>query len=116
MHFSILKFVAIALLSAVFAVMGMFRNAFRTGENPSDDGPRAFIAQSVGLWIGMFLCIWSFTVDGKTLQWTLRGTAIFAAVVGLGLSAFFANTTEVPETPDKEPTGLKNNTTSLHLE
>jgi hypothetical protein len=116
MHFSVLKFVAIAFGSAFCVVLGMFRDAFRTGEDPSDDGPRALIAQSVGLWIGFFLGIWSFTVDGKTLQWTLRGVAVLAGVLGLALSVYFAGTTEVPEASDKEPTGFKNDTTSLHLE
>jgi hypothetical protein len=58
----------------------------------------------------------SFTVDSKSLQWTLRGIAVVAALAGMFLSVHFANTTEVPETPDKDPTGFKNDSTSFHLE
>jgi hypothetical protein len=116
MHIPILKFVLIALASAFFAALAMFRYAFRTGESPSDDGPRALIAEFLGLWIGCILLIWSFTVARKTLEWTLRGVAGLCAIAGYGLSAYFANTTEVPETGDKEPTGFKNKTTDLHLE
>jgi hypothetical protein len=39
-----------------------------------------------------------------------------AALVGIVLSTYFAETTEVPETPDKELTGFKSDTTDLHLE
>jgi hypothetical protein len=69
MHSSIIKFIAIALGAAFLAVLGLFRRAFRTGEDPSDDGPRALVAEFIGLWIGTFCLIWSFTVDGKNLQW-----------------------------------------------
>jgi hypothetical protein len=63
----------------------------------------------------MFL-IWSFTADGKALQWAFRGVAVTFAIAGLCLWNYFANTTEVPETPDKEPTGFKSDTTGLHLQ
>jgi len=94
----------------------MFRRAFRTGEDPSDDGPRALISEFVGLWIGGFFLAWSFTVISKNLQWTLRGIGIFAALVGLGLSVYFAGADEVSEDSAKEPTGFKNDSTDLHLE
>jgi hypothetical protein len=116
MHFSILKLVAIALISAVIAVAAIFRSAFWTGENPSDDGPRALIAEFFGFWIASNFLGWSFIADGKPLQWTLRGAAAAVALAAIGLSAYFANTNEVPETPDKEPTGFKSDTTDLHLE
>jgi hypothetical protein len=73
MHFSILKFVGIAALSALCAVMAIFRDLFRIGEDPSDDGPRALIAQFFGFWIGCNFLLWSFMANGKALQWTLRG-------------------------------------------
>ena len=116
MHLSIFKFVVIAVGSALGAVLGMFRRAFRTGEDPSEDGHRALISEFLGLWIGIFFLIWSFTVEGKTLQWTLRGFAALVAIAGLSLSVYFTNTTEVPEGSDKEPTGFKNDITSIHLE
>jgi len=116
MHFSVIKLVVITLGSAFFAALAMLRRAFMTGEDPSDDGPRALIAQYLGLWSGLFLFFWSFTVQGKTPQWSLRGLAAVMALVGLGLSIHFANTTEGPEPPDKGPTGFKNNSTDLHLE
>jgi hypothetical protein len=55
-------------------------------------------------------------VEGRSLEWALRGVAALAAVVGFSLSAYFANTKEISETPDKEPTGFKNDTTGIHLE
>jgi hypothetical protein len=116
MHLPILKFAVIALASALFAVLAMFGHAFQTGGSPSDDGPRALIAEFLGLWIGFSFLVWSFTVAGRTTQWTLRGMAVFAALAGFALSTHFSDTTEVPETPDKEPTGFKNDTTDLHLE
>jgi hypothetical protein len=116
MHFSIIKFIAIALGAAFLAVLGLFRRALRTGEDPSDDGPRALVSEFVGLWIGAFFLIWSFTVEGKNMQWSLRGVAIAAGITGLVLSVYFAGSTEVPEESDKEPTGFKNDTTGLHLE
>ena len=115
MHFSIVKLVAILVASAFGAGLGIFRDAFRAGKDPSDDGPRALIAEFFGLWFGFIFLISSFTVDGKNLQWALRAVAAIGAIAGLGISAYFANTTEVPETPDKEPTGFKSDTTSLHL-
>jgi hypothetical protein len=96
-------------------VLGVFRDAFRKGKDPSYDGPRALISEFCGLWIGCIFLIWSFTADGKSLQWTLRAVAAIGAIAGLGISAYFANTTEVPQIPDKEPSGFKSGTTSLHL-
>jgi hypothetical protein len=32
------------------------------------------------------------------------------------MSVYFASTTEVPETSDKQPAGFKSDTTDLHLE
>jgi hypothetical protein len=116
MHFPILKFALIVAASAFGAALAMFRYAFDTGEPLSDDGPRALIAEFFGLWIGLSLFIWSFTVAGKAVEWTLRSVAAFCLIAGYGLSAYFGNTTEVPETSDKEPTGFKNKTTELHLE
>ena len=116
MHLPILKSVVITLASALAAALAMFRYAFDTGESPSADGPRALVAEFVGYWIGFILLVWSFTVEGKTVQWTLRGVAASAALAGILLSTYFSDTTEVPETPDKEPTGFKNDTTDLHLE
>jgi hypothetical protein len=45
MHFSIVKLVAILVASAFGAGLGIFRDAFRAGKDPSDDGPRALIAE-----------------------------------------------------------------------
>jgi hypothetical protein len=91
MHFPVIKFVLITLASAVCSALTMFRYAFKTGESPSDDGPRALIVEFLG-WCICFAClIWSFTVDGKTLQWTLRGTAAFAALVGVTLSVYLSS-------------------------
>jgi hypothetical protein len=116
MHLPIVKIVVVAIASAFGAVLGIFRYAFINGKSPSEDGLRALIAEFLGDWIGCFFLIWSFTVAGKTLQWEIRGAAIVAVLIGLGLSAYFTNATEAPDTTDKEPTGFKNNSTSLHLE
>jgi hypothetical protein len=115
-HFSIIKFLAIALLAAFVAAAAFFRRFLLTGEDPSDDGPRAVVAEFIGLWIGGFFLAWSFTVDTKHLQWTLRGVAIAAAIAGIALSVYFAGRTEVPEDSNEEPTGFKNDNTDLHLE
>lgn len=116
MHFSMLKAIMVAAVAAFCGVLTIFSWAFKTGEAPSDDGPQALIAEFLGLWIGFFLLIWSFMVEGRSLEWALRGVAALAAVVGFSLSAYFANTKEISETPDKEPTGFKNDTTGIHLE
>jgi hypothetical protein len=116
MHLSLIKFVAIVVGSAVAAVLGMLRDTLRFDEDPSNDGPRALIAEFLGFWIGGFFLIWSFAVPGTSLQWTLRAVALVVALAGLGLASYFAGTPEVSEAPAKEPTGFKNDTTSLHLE
>ncbi|MGA7860074.1 MAG: hypothetical protein WCA11_19195, partial [Terracidiphilus sp.] len=112
---SILKVVSVAAGAAFGALLTIFGWAFKTSEAPSDDGPRALVAEFLGLWIGFFLLIWSFTVEGRNLQWTLRGVAALAIVAGFGLSACFASTDEVNETSNQEPTGFKNDSTDLHL-
>lgn len=115
MHASATKLAAIAVISAFGAALTIFRWAFQTGDSPSDDGPRALIAEFSGYWIGWFLVLLSFTSMESRMQWTLRGAAAATILTGLGLSAYFANTTEVPETPAEEPTGFKSNATDLHL-
>jgi hypothetical protein len=115
-HFSIIKFIAIAVLAAFFAASAFFRRFLWTGEDASDDGPRAVIAEFIGLWVGGFFLFWSFTVDIKHMQWSLRAVAVAAAVAGAAFSVYFAGQTEVPEDSSKEPTGFKNDTTDLHLE
>jgi hypothetical protein len=114
-HF-LLKLIGIAVFSAIAAVAYLFRDAFRKGEDPSDDGPRALIANFLGLWTAMGLFIWSFTIQNRVSEWTLRVVALAAGIAGTVASDHFASTTEVPETPDVEPTGFKNSTTRLHLE
>jgi hypothetical protein len=116
MHLSILKVVLIAVVAALVAGLAVFMYSIRFGEDPSGDGPRALISEFLGYWIGGFLLICSFMVEGMHLQWKLRGVAALAVVAGVGLSFYFANTAEVPETADKEPTGFKSDTTSIHLE
>lgn len=116
MHLPILKLVVIAGASALGAVFSAFRHFFWTGEDPADDRPRAVISEFLGTWLGLFFLIWSFTAEGRSLQWTLRGVAALAAIVGIGLSVNFGNPTEVPESPDKEPSGFKNDLTNIHLE
>jgi hypothetical protein len=91
MHLHVLKFVLITLASALCSALTMFRYAFMTGESPSDDGPRALIVEFLGWCICFSFLIWSFTVDGKTLQWTLRGVAAFAALVGVSLSVYLSS-------------------------
>ena len=116
MHPSILKLASVVVLSAFVAVAFMFRYAFRTGESPADDGPRALISEFCGLWVGSFLLLLSFAGGTQLFHWCLRAAAAVAALCGFWLSSHFADTTEVPQTPDKEPTGFKNNSTELHLE
>jgi len=79
-------------------------------------GPRAVVAEFLGSWVGTLLLIWSFTVSGRLLVWSLRGSTVAAMLLGVGLSVYFANTTEVPETTEKEPTGFKSDITSIHIE
>ena len=98
------------------AALGIARYALHTGEDPSDDGPRALIAEFFGYWAGGFFLIWSFFAPGKYLPWTLRGVAAALVLTGIAFSVHFGSITEVPETPDKEPTGFKNDSTDLHLE
>ncbi|MGP8269355.1 MAG: hypothetical protein ACLQLH_04745 [Terracidiphilus sp.] len=112
----IIKTVAIVAGAAFLTVLAMMRHAIRTGEDPSEDGPRALIAEFIGLWIGGIFLIWSFTITDKTVQWTLRGVAAVVAIVALGISIRFANMTEIPEKSDKDPTGFENDKTTLHLE
>lgn len=116
MHLTITKFVLLVFGSALFAALGIARYAFLRGEDPSDDGPRALVAEFLGYWAGTFFLLWSFFVPNKSLQWTLRGIATVLALTGIAFSVHFGSTTEVPETPDKEPTGFKNNSTDLRLE
>jgi hypothetical protein len=112
----IFKFFAIAIGAAFFAGLAMARKFLRTGEDPADDGPHAVIAEFAGYWIACMLIIWSFTHQDKSVQWTLRGIAAVFACLGLWLANRFASMTEVEDTPDKEPTGFKNDSTGLHLE
>jgi hypothetical protein len=102
--------------SSTMAALGMTRYAFLTGEDPSDDGPRALVAEFLGYWVGGFFLLWSFFVPDRRHQWILRGVAAFGAIVSIYISTHFAATDEVEETPEKEPTGSKNDTTDLHLE
>jgi hypothetical protein len=115
MHVSILKLVVFAVLTAFMAALAIFADAFRTGDSPSDDGPRALIAEFCGIWAGIFLFFLSFSAETVRLQWWLRGLAAVAALIGIGLSVYFADSTEVSETPDKEPTGFKSKLTDLNL-
>ena len=55
-------------------------------------------------------------VESKSIQWSLRAAAALFAIAGIVLSSYFEDKTEVPETPDKEPTGFKNDVTTIHLE
>lgn len=116
MHFPIFKVIAVIVGAAFAAALGMFRRAFRLGEAPSNDGPRALIAEFLGYWVGTAMLFWSFMVSSKSIKWELRTVALAAALLGIGLSVYFANTHEVPDLPDKEPTGFKNDATDLHLE
>jgi hypothetical protein len=115
MHPSILKFVLIAAGSAVAAMLGVFLNAAWQGKDPSDFGPRALISEFAGSWICLICLICSLWAHGTPLRWKLLAVATLAAWTGMGLSYYFARTPEVPETPDPEPTGLKNDFTNLHL-
>jgi hypothetical protein len=115
-HLSILKIVVFVVLSAFAAVAAMFRDAFQTGKSPSDNGPRAVISEFCGFWAGGFLLLLAFTSRTPTARWCLIAVSAVVGISGLLLASHFAETTEVPETADKEPTGFKNNTTELHLE
>jgi hypothetical protein len=101
MHFPVMRFVGIVVLSAIGAVLGLFRSAISSGEDPSDDGPRAVVAQFFGIWIGSACFIWSFFVADRHVVWALRGAGVVAAAAGIGLSLYFALTPEVPDPPDE---------------
>lgn len=116
MQFSIAKFVLVLLGSAAGTLLWTIRHFIWTGDSPDDDGPSALIAEFLGTWIGISFLIWSFTVEGRKLQWELRGLGALAAAIGIGFSVYFGNKTQVPETPDTEPTGFKSDATDLHLE
>ncbi|MEI9969246.1 MAG: hypothetical protein WDM87_11730 [Terracidiphilus sp.] len=105
----------LTLGSGAMAALGIARYAFITGEDPSDDGPRALLAEFLGYWAGGFFLFWSFFAQGKFLPWTLRGVAIALALTGLILSLRFASPNEASEARDKEPTGFKKDTTDLDL-
>ncbi len=98
------------------AGLAILRYAFRSGEDPSGDGPSVLIVEFLGFWAAAFLLGWSFTVTPGPVLWTLRIAAAVAALIGIALSVYFAATAEDPETPEKEPTGFKNDSTDLHLE
>jgi hypothetical protein len=68
MHYSFAKFVLIGIVSALVAVAAIFRDFFRKGEDPSDNGPRALISEFLGYWIGGFLLFYSFVAEGKHMQ------------------------------------------------
>jgi len=108
-----LKAIGFAALGAMSAVLAIFGYAFTTGGTPSDDGPRALIAEFLGFCVGFTLLYWSFTLQEKNFQWALRGLSVLAMLAALILSAYFANTPEVSEATDGEPTGFKNKLTNI---
>lgn len=116
MKLVLLQFLGFAGLAALAAVLTIFSWAFTTGESPSDDGPRALAAEFTGYLIGWDLVLYSFTAISKHRRWELVGLAVVAAITGLVLSAYFANTSEVPETPTENASGFKNKMSDLHID
>src|SRR5579872_3074088 len=112
----LLSFVGIALLAAALAVAAIAANAMRIDKDPAVDGPRALIAEFLGLWIAFSCLAWSFMILGPPqLRWALRAISAVSAVIAFVLAAWFAGTPEVRARPDQQPTGFATPITALQL-
>jgi hypothetical protein len=115
MHLLIAKISEVAVVSAIFSVLGIIFLAVRQGKEPSDFGPKPLISLFFGFWIWCNGIYWSHHVEGKALEWTFRGGAFLFLILGGILPSYFAKADEVSDTLDREPTGFKSNLTALHL-
>jgi hypothetical protein len=115
MYQGVLSFFGIGLLTGLFAVATIIGTAMRLDKDPAVDGPRALIAEFFGLWFAFAFLAFSFMVESATLQWTFRGIAASAALIGFLCAAFFAGTPEVRVRLDQDPTGFETPITALEL-
>ena len=116
MQSSILIFGLVAAGAGMLAVFAVYAHAFLTSRDPTDDPPRAFAAELLGLWIAGLFLISSFAVDNSIVAWILRFLAFFSVVMGLYLRTTFLHTNGVPEPPNRQPSSTENETTDLHRE
>lgn len=115
MYQGVLSFFGIGLLTGLFAVATIIGTAMRIDKDPAIDGPRALIAEFFGLWFAFAFLAFSFMVEDAKMQWTLRGIAAMAAVIGFIFAAWFAGTPEVRVRLDQDPTGFETPITALEL-
>jgi hypothetical protein len=94
MQFPIFKFALVVLGAAFCATLTMFFN-FKAGRDSWDEGRRALVAQFLGWWIGDTIFFWSFAIGSTVLRGTLWGAAALAAIVGVSLGIYLANTPKV---------------------
>jgi hypothetical protein len=100
MQGTILIIAIVAVGAGVLAVFVVLVLSFLTGKNPSDDPPRAFISELVGLWIASFFVISSFLVEDSVVVWTLRLLSLFCAVAALYVRATIIHGTALPDRPN----------------
>jgi hypothetical protein len=113
---TVLIFALVAAGAGVPAALAVLVYSFLTGRNPSDDPPRAFIAEFGGFWIASFFLVSSFMVDDWAVAWIFRILMLAFVIAGLVLRAHILKSTAVPEPPSQEPTRTENDTTDLHSE
>jgi hypothetical protein len=105
MQGTILIFAIVAVGAGVLAVFVVLVLSFLTGRSPSDDPPRAFIAEFFGLWIASFFLVSSFLVEDSIIVWTLRFLSLLTAVAALYVRATIIRGTALPERPNAEQAG-----------
>lgn len=103
MQFSILKFVALVIGSAVIAVFCSLPDALRIARHQSKNAKRALLSEFLGFWIGSFFLLLSAAVDSKFLQWTFRGVTAIAAIESIRLSYHFSNANELQPATYSKP-------------
>ena len=114
MEATLLMFGFIAVGAGMLAVFAVYAHAFLASRDLSDDGPRAFIAEFVGLWIACFFLVWSFLTESMLLEWLLQIAAAFFTFAAIVLRIGFVNPSPGPELVPRQPAGLENDTTDLH--
>jgi hypothetical protein len=102
MQGTILIFAFVAVAAGVLAVFVVLVYGFLTSRNPSDDPPRAFIAEFFGLWIASFFLVSSFLVEDSVVVWTLRLLSLFCAAAAFYVRATIIHATAIPERPNAE--------------
>lgn len=114
MHNPILKYVVVVLLSAIGGGAAMFRHALLFGDDPYQDGTRAFIIEFAGMWIAAVFLFLSFMEPGRSHHWTMRGLAVLFGVAGIVVGSHFSD--ETAALAAKKAAALESDTNTLHLE